>query len=447
MADWFEKVPLIKTQLPGPRAKKIIKQDEQYTSTSYTRIYPLVVKEGRGCGLLDVDENVFLDFAAGIAVCTTGHCHPRVVRAIERQSEKLLHICTADFYFPEAAELAEKLCKLAPGHSQKRVFFCNSGTEANEAAIKLVRYTTKRQTIISFLGGFHGRTIGAMSLTGSKTQQRAGFGPLMPAVIHVPFPDPYHPPFNTTSQDLVGECLQYIEDVIFQKVVIPQEVAAIFVEPIQGEGGYIVPPNDFLKRLKNMVQKYGILLVVDEVQSGMGRTGKMFGCEHFDVEPDILCISKGIASGLPLGVMVARKEIMTWHPGSHANTLGGNPISCAAALETIRLLEEGLMGNAAQMGDVLFAKLKHLKERYPFCGEVRGKGLMIGMEIIKDSETRIGDTKRRDSILQACFQKGLVLLGCGKSAIRFCPPLIVKRNEIDQAVTIIEEVFQSLLVE
>jgi len=442
MAWWQEPVPNLITEIPGPKSRQIIEQDDAVTSLSYTRDFPLAADQARGMAIRDMDGNVFLDFAAGIAVCATGHCHPDVVQAIQTQSEKLLHICTADFYSEPVARLAEKLCTIVPGISPKRVFFCNSGAEANEAAIKLARHATGRSRIIAFLGGFHGRTMGAMSLTASKTRQREGFGPLMPGVIHVPYPNPFRPPFDVSADKLTDTVLLYIEDMVFKRISPPEEIAAIFVEPIQGEGGYISPPDDFLPRLKSLAQSYGILLVVDEVQSGMGRTGRMFAVEHVDVEPDIITLSKGIASGMVLGAMIARSEIMTWKPGAHANTLGGNPVSCAASLATIQLLEEGLVQNAGEMGDYLLAKLKGMQSSHPVIGDVRGKGLMLGAEIIHPDSGK-PDSQLRGEIVQRCFKKGLLILGCGESAIRFCPPLIVQKREVDAALEILDDTIQS----
>ncbi|NQT25995.1 acetyl ornithine aminotransferase family protein [candidate division KSB1 bacterium] len=442
MEWWQEPVPNLITVVPGPRSRQIIERDNATTSTSYTRDFPLVVDEARGLAIRDMDGNVFLDFAAGIAVCATGHCHPDVVEAIQAQAQKLIHICTADFYSEPVANLAEKLCAIAPGDSPKRVFFCNSGAEANEAAIKLARYATGRPNILAFLGGFHGRTMGAMSLTASKIRQREGFGPLMPGVIHVPYPNPYHPPFNVPADQLTDKILKYIEETVFKRMTSPEEVAAIFVEPIQGEGGYISPPDDFLPLLKSLAQSHGILLVVDEVQSGMGRTGRMFAVEHVGVEPDIITLSKGIASGMVLGAMVARSEIMTWKRGAHANTLGGNPVSCAASLATIKLLEEGLVQNASEMGQYLLSELKAMQATHSIIGDVRGRGLMLGAELIHPDSGK-PNPQMRDEIVQHCFKKGLLILGCGESAIRFCPPLIVQKREVDIALSILEDAIQS----
>src|SRR6476620_11401556 len=372
-------VPWIRTELPGPRASKLIATDEQYTSPSYTRVYPLAVERGFGAVIEDVDGNRFLDFTAGIAVCSTGHCHSRIVAAIQQQAAKLLHMSGTDFYYAPQGELAKKLAEITPGAGAKRVFFTNSGAESVEAAFKLARYHTGRQHMIAFFGAFHGRTMGALSLTGSKVVQRSGFAPLIPQVSHVDYPNPYRHE-KDHHESAVMESLNQIE-YLFRRTVDPHEVAAIIVEPIQGEGGYIVPPPEFHRELKKLAEKHGILYIVDEVQTGMGRTGKMFAIEHFGVEPDIICLAKGIASGMPLGAIIASSEIMDWGPGSHASTFGGNPVSCVAALETVKLLEEELMRNAAEVGNHLKARLSELASRHKLIGDVRGIGLMLGMEL------------------------------------------------------------------
>ncbi|MSR31733.1 MAG: acetyl ornithine aminotransferase family protein [Gemmataceae bacterium] len=440
MATWDNRpVPDMRVPPPGPLARKMIEADEKFTSPSYTRFYPLAVKRGFGAAIEDMDGNLFLDFTAGIAVCSTGHCHPRVVSAIQRQAEQLLHMSGTDFYYGPQSALARKLALLAPGDSPKRVFFTNSGAESVEAAFKLARYHTGRKQVISFFGGFHGRTMGALSLTGSKMVQRRGFEPLVPEVTHVPFGVCYRCPLNKVYPECGIDCVTHIEKQIFRQTVPPDEVAAFIIEPIQGEGGYIVPPPEYHGRLKELAKKHGILYIVDEVQSGMGRTGKMFAIEHWGVEPDIICLAKGIASGMPLGAMIAREEIMDWQKGSHASTFGGNPVSCAAALETIALLEEGLMENAARTGEFLLTALRQMAERIPLIGDVRGIGLMVAIDLVKDRQTREPDAIRRDAIIQGCFQKGLLLLGCGQSAIRFCPPLMVGKEEVSTALEILQE--------
>ena len=359
------KVPHIKTPLPGPKARAIVERDHQYTAPAYGRVYPLVVKEGRGMTIEDVDGNLFLDFMAGIAVASTGHSHPRVVRAIETQARKFLHICGSDYYYEPMVELAEKLSGLAPGPGTKKVFFTNSGTEAVEAAFKLARYHTKRQHVIAFHGAFHGRTLGSLSLTASRSSHRAYFGPLIPGVHHVPYGFCHHCPYQLKHPSCGIECVQVLEKITFRHEVRPEEVAAVFVEPVQGEGGYVVPPPEYLPMLEKLCRKHGILLVLDEIQSGFGRTGKMFASEHWGIEPDILCVAKGIASGMPLGAMIARDEISTWTRSTHGSTFGGNPVACAAALATIELLEEGLVKNAAVVGRFLKEKLMELSARCP----------------------------------------------------------------------------------
>jgi 4-aminobutyrate aminotransferase len=428
-------VPFIQTELPGPKARRMVERDERVTSPSYTRVYPLVVARGEGVMIEDVDGNRFLDFNAGIAVCSTGHCHPRVVEAINKQAANLLHMSGTDFYYPAELELAEKLTQITPGKFAKRVFFTNSGTEAVEAAFKLARYHSKRQNMIAFYGAFHGRTMGAVSLTASKVTHRRGFGPLVPGVIHVPYAD-CRGGNHKLSAGGPGT-IELIEKTLFRKEVAPDEVAAIFVEPIQGEGGYLVPPPDFHRELRALCDRHGILLVVDEIQSGMGRTGKMCAIEHWGVEPDIVCLAKGIASGLPLGAIVARAELMDWPPGAHASTFGGNPVACAAALETIALLEEELMENATRQGNFLLAELAKLKRTQPMIAEVRGKGLMIGFDIVAADGSPAPEEAER--LVQMCFHKGLLLLRCGESAIRICPPLVVTQEHCETALSIMTE--------
>ncbi|HEX5314795.1 MAG TPA: acetyl ornithine aminotransferase family protein [Gammaproteobacteria bacterium] len=424
-------VPCLVTPLPGPRARALIESDERYTSPSYTRVYPLAVERAQGAVVEDVDGNRFLDFTAGIAVCSTGHCHPQVVEAIQRQAAKLLHMSGTDFYYAPQRDLAKKLAEIAPGDVPKRVFFTNSGAEAIEAAFKLARFHTGRKHMIAFFGAFHGRTMGALALTGSKATQRAGFAPLIPEVTHVEFPNPLRGP-------TVDECMQQIERDVFGRTVPPEEVAAFVVEPIQGEGGYIVPPPDFHPRLKALAERHGICYVVDEVQSGMGRTGRMFAIEHTGVVPDIVCLAKGIASGMPLGAIIARADIMDWPPGSHGSTFGGNPVSCVAALATIDLLERGLIENARRTGDYLRARLTTLAAERDTIAEVRGVGLMLGVEIVSDRRSMRPAPDERNRIVRACFEQGLLLLGCGESTVRFCPPLIVTERDADTAVDIFE---------
>ncbi len=436
------KIPYIKTKPPGPKAREIIDRDELYTAPAYGRVYPLVVEEGRGTAIEDVDGNVYLDFNAGIAVASTGHSHPKVVRAIEEQARKFLHFCGGDFYYAPMAGLAEKLSRIAPGSFPKKVFLTNSGTEAVEAALKLARYHTRRKQIIAFFGSFHGRTLGSLSLTASRSSHRARFGPLIPGVHHVPFGYCYRCPYNLSYKSCGIECVQQIEKTLFRYKVAPDEVAAIFIEPIQGEGGYIVPPPEYLGMIQDLCRRHGILLVADEIQSGLGRTGKMFACEHWGVEPDIICVAKGIASGMPIGAMIAGAEISTWRPGNHGSTFGGNPVACAAALATIELLEDGLIENAAQVGGHLIERLNQLKATYPAIGDVRGKGLMVGVELVNGDQERTADSQLRNRLIRRSFEKGLLLLPCGESAVRFSPPLIVKNEEVDTAVEIFASVFK-----
>lgn len=425
------RVPDIRTDLPGPKAKALIELDERYTSPSYTRMYPLAVARGEAAVIEDVDGNRFLDFTAGIAVCSTGHCHPQVVQAIQSQAAQLLHMSGTDFYYAPQAELAQKLAQIAPGNSPKRVFFTNSGAEAIEAAVKLARFHTRRHHMLAFFGGFHGRTLGALSLTASKTPQRRGFSPLLPHVTHVDFPVA-----STNAGDASATTFAQIEN-LFARSISPDEVAAIVVEPIQGEGGYLVPPADFLPRLAALAKKHGILLIADEVQSGMGRTGKMFACEHFGVEPDIVCTAKGIASGMPLGAIIAKSDVMNWPPGSHASTFGGNPVACMAALETIKLLEAELMDNATRIGAHLLHQLSSLQAKHSLIHDVRGMGLMVGMELRRDGAAAV---KEASEVIQRSFRRGLLLLPCGKSTIRFCPPLVIDEQDVEIAVGIVDQV-------
>lgn len=427
----------IHTSLPGPEAQKVLAMDRQFVSPSYTRDYPLVAKRGRGMVVEDVDGNTFVDFAAGIAVVSTGHCHPDVVAAIQRQAETLIHMSGTDFYYPRLAELAKKLAEIAPGNSPKRVYFGNSGAEAIEAALKLARAHTKRHRVIAFLKCFHGRTMGALSLTSSKPAQRRHFGPLLSGVTHAPYPDPYRCPCGAEN-GAECTCADYIEEVLFNTTTPPEDVAAIFVEPVQGEGGYVVPPKRFLERLRQIADRYGILLVFDEVQCGMGRTGKMWASEHFGVVPDIVCSAKGIASGLPLGVTIARADIMDWGPGAHASTFGGNPIACAAALETIRLLEEKYIDNAATMGAYLRQTLDKWPSKHRTVGQVRGLGLMIGIEFVKDQRTKEPNPEVRNRVVHRAFEQGLLSLGCGESTLRIMPPLIVEKEHADFALDVLD---------
>jgi 4-aminobutyrate aminotransferase len=425
--------------LPGPQARKWIERDHAVISPSYPRGYPFVMDHGRGVEVWDVDGNRFLDFSAGIAVVSTGHSHPKVVKAIQDQAEKFIHI-SSDFYHQKWIELAEKINQIAPFKEDAVSFMTNSGTESIEAAIKLARYTTKRTEFIGFLGGFHGRTMGAVTFTASKAAYHRGFFPLMNGVVHVPFPDPYRPLLASRPCEDYGETVvRYIEEEIFGRILPADAVAGILVEPVQGEGGYIVPPAGFFPALRRLCDRHGILLIADEVQSGVGRTGKWWAIEHFGVEPDIFCVAKGIASGMPLGLMVARKSLVTWPKGSHGNTYGGNPLSCAAALATLEIIEDELLENATRAGNYAMEKLHAMQEKHPSIGEVRGMGLMIGIEFVYNRQTKQHADDLRDRIVDLAFEKGLLTLGAGRNVIRISPPLSVSLTELDEGLAILEE--------
>ncbi|MEW6673420.1 MAG: acetyl ornithine aminotransferase family protein [Thermodesulfobacteriota bacterium] len=429
----------IKTVLPGPIAAGLIEKDRLFVSPSYTRVYPLVVDKAEGLWVRDVDGNVFLDFTAGIAVCATGHCHPRVVAAIKDQADRLLHMSGTDFFYVPQIALAEKLASLAGTNKDYKVYFGNSGAEAVEAAFKLARWHTQRELNIAFYGAFHGRTMGALSLTASKAIQKKHYHPFVPGITHIPYAYCYRCSYHMSYPQCGLTCVEWIENTLFRTTLPPEEVAAIFVEPIQGEGGYIVPPPEFHQKLYQIAQKYGILYVADEVQSGMGRTGKMFAMDHFGVKPDIIALAKGIASGMPLGAMVARAEIMDWEAGSHASTFGGNPVSCRAALATIEMLQENLMENARIQGERLIQGLKDLQKLHECMGDVRGKGLMVAVELVQDRETKASARQWRDAVISRAFGKGLLLLGCGENSIRFCPALTVTADQVDECLSIFDE--------
>ena len=434
--------PKLVTTLPGPKARAAVAADQRLISPSYTRGYPLVAKSGRGSRVTDVDGNEFLDFAAGIAVTSTGHCHPEVVAAIQKQAAELIHISGTDFYDEHLTDLAEKLSAVAPMKGPIRFFYGNSGAEAVECALKLARYHTKRQQVIAFFGAFHGRTMGALSLTASKPQQKRRFAPLMPGVTHIPYPYVYRGCQGTEAEQeqWALNCARYIEDRLFKTMLPPEEVAAIFVEPIQGEGGYVVAPTRFMQELRAICDRHGILLVADEVQSGSGRTGKWWAIEHTGVEPDIVTVAKGIASGMPLGVCMAKAEIMDWVPGSHASTFGGNPVSIAAALATVNVLEREGIANAAKVGAQIMERIEGWKKTHPLVGDVRGRGLMIGIELVKDKATREPAVALRNRVEELAFERGLMILGCGETGIRLCPPLVVKEEEAAVALDILEDV-------
>jgi 4-aminobutyrate aminotransferase len=426
-------------QLPGPKAKAIIDRDSKVISPSYPRDYPFVMDCGKGAEVWDVDGNRFLDFAAGIAVVSTGHSHPKVVKAIQDQAEKFIHI-SSDYYHEKWVALGEKLNTIAPFQEDALSFMTNSGTESVEAAIKLARHYTGRTQFIGFLGGFHGRTMGSLAFTASKPLYHEGFYPLMNGVTHVPYPDPYRPVLQSLPGEYYGETVvRYIEEQIFAKVLPHNDVAGILVETIQGEGGYVVPAPGFYPALRELCDRYQILLIVDEVQSGMGRTGKWWAIEQYGVEPDIVCIGKGIASGVPFGAIIARKSLMNWTKGSHGNTFGGNPIACAAALTTIDLIENEYMDNSTEVGGYTLGALHEIKTCHPSIGDVRGMGLMIGVEFVKDRDTREPDGELRDRIIHLAFEGGLLILGCGKSTIRIAPPLNISRTEIDDGLKVFEE--------
>ncbi len=432
-------LPYVSGPLPGPRARAIVERDKRSVSPSYTRCYPLVAAKGEGAIVEDVDGNRFLDFNAAIAVVAAGHCHPRVVEAIQQQAAKLIHMSGTDFFYEELVALAEKLAEIAPGDVPRRVSFGNSGAEAVEGCIKLARWASRKDKIIAFYGGFHGRTMGALSLTARKAVQRAGFGPLVPGVVHAPYPYCYRCPYGRRPETCAVECVKFIEDTLLKTVAPAEETAAIVVEPVQGEGGYVVPPQKFFDELERVARQNGILLVFDEVQSGMGRTGRMWAAEHFDMVPDILAVAKGIANGMPLGATVARADLMTWPPGAHASTFGGNPVSCAAALATIALLEESLVENAARMGEYLMGRMQSWPARFPTVGDVRGLGLMIGVELVRDQGTREKAPALRDEIVQLAFERGLLILGAGENSLRICPPLVITRDQCDFALETLEE--------
>lgn len=432
------KLPHIITPLPGPNAREIVERDRKVVSPSYTRDYPLVAKSGNGAIVCDADGNEFLDFAAGIAVVATGHCHPEVVGAIQEQAAQLIHMSCTDFYYEGTVQLAEKLASIAPGKGAKRLYFGNSGTEAIETAMKLARYHTRRDKFIAFYGCFHGRTMGSLSLTASKAIQRKHFGGLVAGVFHGPYPNTYRGAYGVRPEHAASDALAQIENELFKKLVDPEEVAAIFVEPIQGEGGYVPAPVEFLQGLERLCRKHGILLVADEVQSGMGRTGKWWAVDHAGVEPDIVCVAKGIASGMPLSAVIAKAEVMDWKPGAHASTFGGNPVAIAASLATIEVLEREAMVNAARMGEFILRKTADWRERHKSVGDIRGKGLMIGIEFVRDQKTKERAPELRNRVIQAAFHKGLLVLGAGENSLRLAPPLIIDEEQAEFAINTLD---------
>ncbi len=432
--------PKIKVTPPGPKAKKIVERDSAVISPSFGRAYPLVIERGEGNIVVDVDGNEFIDMNAGLAVCSVGHSHPKVVKAIKDQVDKFIHYSYTDFFYDDYVDLGEKLHDLVPGDHKKKFFYGNSGAESIEAAMKVARWHTGRQGYLAYIGSFHGRTMGAVSLTASKPYQRARFAPLVPGVEHIFYPYCYRCPFNLECPSCGYACVDYIDEYLFHRYVPPEEVAMLIAEPIQGEGGYIVPPDGYFKRLKKLLDEYGILFASDEVQAGVGRTGKWFGIEHFGVVPDIVCMAKGIAAGMPLGVMASRADIQDWKPGSHASTFGGNPVSCAAALAVIDIIKsENLLENAQKQGKLIKDRLNEMKEEHPTIGDVRGKGLMVGVELVKDKTTKEYAQKETGEVMMECFRNGLAIVNCGINVIRWMPPLTITSDLVEPALEIFEK--------
>jgi 4-aminobutyrate aminotransferase len=437
------KRPEIRTALPGPKGSQIVADDARYVTPSYPRpAFKLVAERGEGVWVTDVDGNLFLDCNAGVAVCSTGHCHPEVVRAIQDQTARLIHMCGTDYYYEHMPALARKLDEIVPVPSPTRTHFANSGTEAVETALKLAMHATGREKFIGFFNSFHGRTLGSLSLTSSRVAQRRGFKRQALDVVHVPYPNVFRHPFTgkpTDEATVSRDCLAWIEERLFKTTTPPEEVAGIVVECVQGEGGYVPAPKEFLQGLRRICDEHGIMLIVDEVQSGMGRTGKMFASEHYDLKPDIITIAKGIGSGLPIGACVARADIMDWKPGAHASTFGGNPVCIAAALKTIELLQNGLVKNSAEVGDYLKVGLEKLKTKHDCIGDVRGLGMMIGVEFVTDGATLAPDADLRDRVEMECFKRGLIILGAGANTIRWSPPLILSHENVDVALEIFDQ--------
>lgn len=439
--------PVIKTELPGPKGREIIAADEKYVTPSYPRPdYKLVAEKGYGVWIEDVDGNIFLDCNAGVAVCSTGHCHPEIVEAITKQTEKLIHMCGTDFYYRQMPELGKKLDEIVPIEGATKTHFANSGAEAVETALKVAMHHTKRQKFISFFSSFHGRTLGALSLTSSRAAQRRGFMRQALDVIHVPYPNKFRH-FATglpvDEETITRDCLAWIEDKIFQTTTPPDEVAAIIIEAVQGEGGYVPAPKAFLEGIRRICDEHGIVMIVDEVQSGMGRTGKMFAIEHSGVKPDVMCLAKGIGSGLPIGICIAKDSIMNWGKGAHASTFGGNPVCIESALKTIELLENGLVDNSKEVGAYLEEGLNKLKDKYDVIGDVRGFGMMLGVEFVTDKESLKPDAELRDKVEYACYERGLIILGCGANSIRWSPPLILTKENVDVALEIFEDAIKA----
>jgi len=440
--------PKIVVSPPGPKARDFLKKDERFISPSYVRYYPLVVESANGCVVKDVDGNEYIDLNAGIACMNVGHNHPKVVSAIKGQCDRFLHYSNTDFYYKEVINLAEKLAEITPGNFEKKTFFGNSGTEAVEAAIKLAKWHTRKQLFIGFISAFHGRTVGALSFTASKPAQRRYFSPLMPGVAHVPYAYCYRCPFKLTYPECHYWCVDFIDEFVLQKYVPPEDVAAMLFEPIQGEGGYVVPPPEYFQRLKKLADKYGLLIIDDEVQSGIGRTGKWFAIEHWNVEPDIICSAKALASGLPIGATVAKAKIMDWTEGSHASTFGGNPLSCAAAAAVLEVIkEEKLLENANKQGAYALKRLGELKERSEIVGDVRGKGLMIGVELVEDKESKKPAAQKAAQVIIRSWKRGVAIVTCGASTIRIVPPLTIQREMLDTALDIVEDTIEEVAKE
>ena len=443
MTTRVEKPKIVVTP-PGPKARELLQRDTNVLSRSVVRWYPLVAESGSGCVVRDVDGNEYVDFNSGLVVLNVGHSHPKVVKAIKDQAEKLIHYSWTDFYYKPIIDLGEQLTKITPGSFPKKVFFSNSGAEANEAAMKMSRWHTRKPLFMAYTGSFHGRSFGTMSLTASKPVQRRHFFPLVPEVTHVPYPYCYRCPFGLEYPKCNMWCVDFIEQEVLMKYHPPEDTAAMFIEPVQGEGGYVVPPDDYFQRLKKILDKYNILMVDDEIQSGMGRTGKWFAIEHWGVTPDIVTTAKALASGMPIGATIAKEEIMDWEGGSHANTFGGNPVACSSALQVIDIIkEEKLLENATRQGTYLMNRLKEMQQKYPVIGDVRGKGLMIGVELVKDQETKQPAAEEALDVMNKCFKRGLAIITAGTSTMRFAPPLIITHETLDAGL----EVFESAVKE
>ena len=441
----MKKVPNIKITPPGPKAKEIIARDDRYLATT-TKCSPIVAKRAKGVEMEDVDGNIYLDFTSGIGVVNTGHCHPRIVEAVQKQASELMHFAGTDFYYDVQTRLAKKLTEIVPGDFDKKVFYTNSGAESVEAAIKVAKWSTQRKRFVSFIGAFHGRTMGAGSLTGSKIVQRNRYFPLMPGVTHIPYANCYRCPYKLEYPDCDMWCAKILDEIYFDTFLPPKEVAALFVEPVQGEGGYIVPPKEFIPELRKITKKYDILMVDDEVQAGFGRTGKMFAIEHFNVVPDIVTLAKGMGSGMPIGATVLNVKYDFGIKGAHSNTYGGNLVACASALATIDVIEsEKLTENAAKQGEYLRKRLDELKEKYEIMGDNRGLGLMQVTEFVKDRKTKQPAKALRDKIIESAYKNGLVLLPCGTSGIRYIPPLIITKERIDGGLEILETAIKTAL--